>query len=189
MATPPRFTVTMLHWQLRLPTTFQRARNKTPVQPSHPPPQHLLNARPKATAKASGGGGASSFGAKRRAVGKKGKGAALKDTSKAAKINLTEYLARNKLKRIRREWHAQFEGVAHDRLGTWRKCINPPRYRCQEEGPPPPSCSTRSPSAWSTSSWLWSIQARRLASGRTRPRGALLTVGWQLRRSSQHRSA
>ena len=86
MATPPRFTVTMPHRQLRLPTTNQRVRKKTPVQPSHPPPQHLLNARPKATAKASGGGGASSCGAKR------GANKRVKDTSKAAKINPTEYL-------------------------------------------------------------------------------------------------
>ena len=75
----------------------------------------------------------SSFGAKRGAVGKKG---AVKDTSKAAKINLTEYLARHQLKRIRREWHAQFEVLAHDMLGTWKKCTKLPRYGCQEECPP-----------------------------------------------------
>ena len=186
MATPPRFTVTMPHKQLRLPTTLQRVRKKTPVQPSDPPPPHLLNARPKATAKASGGGGASGCGC---AVGTKGKGAAVKDTSKAAKINLTEYLARYQLKRIRREWHAQFEVVAHDILDTWKKCTKLLMYGCQEECPP--SCSTRSPTAWSTSSWLWSIQARRLASGRTRPRGTLLAVGCRLRRNShaQHRTA
>ena len=120
MATPLRITATMPHRQLRLPTTLQRVRKKTPVPPSHPPPPHLLNARPKATAKASGGGGASSCGAKRSAVGTKGKGAAVKDTSKAAKINLTEYLARYQLKRIRREWHAHFEVVAHDISDTWK---------------------------------------------------------------------
>ena len=130
MATPPRFTVTMPRRQLRLPTTFKRVCNKTPVQPSHPPPQHLLNARPKATAKASGGGGASSCGAKRGADKR------VKDTSKAAKINLTEYLARHQLKRIRREWHAQFEVVAHDILDTWTNCTKSPRYRCQFEWPP-----------------------------------------------------
>ncbi|MDA8583696.1 hypothetical protein N9L68_05665 [bacterium] len=96
----------MPHRQLRLPTTLQRVRKKTPVQPSDPPPPHLLNAQPNATAKASGGGGASSCGAKRCAVGTKGRGAAVKDTGNAAKINLTEYLARYQLKRIRREWHA-----------------------------------------------------------------------------------
>ena len=122
--------------QLRLPTTIQGVTKKTPVQPSFPPPPHLLNARPKATAKASGGGGASSCGAKRGAVGTKGKGAAVKDTSKAAKTNLTEYFARYELKRIRREWHAQFEVVAHDMLGTWKKCTKLPRYGCQEECPP-----------------------------------------------------
>ena len=40
-------------------------------------------ARPKATAKASGGG------AKRCAVGEEGKGAAVKDTIKEAKVNFT----------------------------------------------------------------------------------------------------
>ena len=48
-----------------------------------------LLARPKATAKARGGGGASSCGAKRGAVGEEDKGAAVKDTSKEAKVNLT----------------------------------------------------------------------------------------------------
>ena len=114
----------------------QRATKLTPVPPSVPPPPHILGARPKATAKASGGGGASSFGAKRGAVGKKGKGAAVKDTSKAAKINLTEYLASHQLKRIRREWHAQLEVVAHDILDTWKKCTKLPTYRCQGECPP-----------------------------------------------------
>ena len=122
MARPQGFTINIQNKQLRLPTTIQGATKKTPVQTSFPPPPHLLNARPKATAKASGGGGASSCGAKRGAVGTKGKGAAVKDTSKAAKINLTEYLARHQLKRIRREWHAQFEVVAHDILDTWKKC-------------------------------------------------------------------
>ena len=139
MARPPGFTINIPNKQLRLPTTIQGVTKKTPVQPSFPPPPHLLNARPKATAKASGGGGASSSSscsAKRGAVGTKGKGAAVKDTSKAAKINLTEYLARNQLKRIRREWHAQFEVVARDILDTWNMCTKLPGYRCQEECPP-----------------------------------------------------
>ena len=136
MARPLRITVNMPHKQLLLPTTLQRVPKRQPVQPSAPPPPYLLGIRPKATAKASGGGGASSCGAKRGAVGTKGKGAAVKDTSKAAKINLTEYLARHQLKRIRREWHAQFEVVAHDILDTWKKCTKSPRYRCQEEWPP-----------------------------------------------------
>ena len=66
-------------------------------------------------------------------MGTKGKGAAVKDTSKAAKINLTEYLARHQLKRIRREWHAQFEVVANDILDTWKKYTKIPS---QEEWPP-----------------------------------------------------
>ena len=136
MARPLRITVNMPHKQLLSPTTLQRVPKRQPVQPSAPPPPYLLGIRPKATAKASGGGGASSCGAKRGAVGTKGKGAAVKDTSKAAKINLTEYLARHQLKRIRREWHAQFEVVAHDILDTWKKCTKSPRYRCQEECPP-----------------------------------------------------
>ena len=138
MARPLRITVTMPHKQLRLPTTLQRVPKRQPVQPSVPPPPYLLGIRPKATAKASGGGGASSSSscsAKRGAVGTKGKGAAVKDTSKAAKINITNYLARHQLKRIRREWHAQFEAVARDILDTWYKCTKPPRYRCQEECP------------------------------------------------------
>ena len=139
MARPQGFIINIPNKQLRLPTTIQGVTKKTPVQPSFPPPPHLLNARPKATAKASGGGGtssSSSCSAKRGAVGTKRKGAAVKDTSKAAKINLTEYLARNQLKRIRREWHAQFEVVARDILDTWNKCTKLPRYRCQEEWPP-----------------------------------------------------
>ena len=112
MATPLRIDVTMPPRTLRLPTTLARVTKKTPVPPSVPPPPHLLGARPKATAKASGGGGASSCGAKRPAVGTK---------RKAAKINLTEYLARPQMKRIRLEWHAQFEVVAHDILDTWKK--------------------------------------------------------------------
>ena len=112
MATPLRIAVTVPPRTLRFPTTLPRMTQKTPVQPSFPPPQYLLDARPKATAKASGGGGASSCGAKRPAVGTK---------RKAAKINLTEYLARPQLKRIRLEWHAQFEVVAHDMLDTWKK--------------------------------------------------------------------
>ena len=122
MATPLRIAVTMPPRTLRLPTTLPRATKKTPVPPSAPPPQYLLDARPKATAKASGGGGASSCGAKRPAVGTK---------RKAAKINLTEYLARPQMKRIRLEWHAQFEVVAHDILDTWKKSTKlqecPPR--------------------------------------------------------------
>ena len=136
MARPLRITVTMPHKQLRLPTTLQRVPKRQPVQPSVPPPPYLLGIRPKATAKASGGGGASSCGAKRGAVGTKGKGAAVKDTSKAAKINLTEYFARYELRTIRREWHDQFEAIAHDVVDTWKKCTKLPRYRCQEECPP-----------------------------------------------------
>ena len=127
MARPLRITVTMPHKQLLLPTTLQRVPKRQPVQPSAPPPPYLLGIRPKATAKASGGGGASNCGAKR------GSDKRVKDTSKAAKINLTEYLARHQLKRIRREWHAQFEVVAHDILDTWKKCTKIPS---QEEWPP-----------------------------------------------------
>ena len=121
MARPLRFII-------NLPN--QGVAKLTPVPPSVPPPPHLLGIRPKATAKASGGGGASSCGAKRGADKR------VKDTSKAAKINLTEYLARHQLKRIRREWHAQFEVVAHDMLDAWEKCTKLPRYGCQEECPP-----------------------------------------------------
>ena len=37
--------------------------------------------------------------------------------------------------RIRREWHDQFEAIAHDVVDTWTKCTKLPRYRCQEEWP------------------------------------------------------
>ena len=37
--------------------------------------------------------------------------------------------------RIRREWHDQFEALAHDVVDTWKKCTKLPRYRCQEEWP------------------------------------------------------
>ena len=97
MATPLRIAVTVPPRTLRFPTTLPRITQNAPVQPSFPPPQYLLDARPTATAKASGGGGASSCGAKRPAVGTK---------RKAAKINLTEYLARYQLKRNSLEWHA-----------------------------------------------------------------------------------
>ena len=38
--------------------------------------------------------------------------------------------------RIRREWHDQFEAIAHAVVDTWKKCTKLPRYRCQEEWPP-----------------------------------------------------
>ena len=43
--------------------------------------------------------------ATRGAVGEEGKGAAVEDTSKEAKVNSTEYFARYELTKIRREWH------------------------------------------------------------------------------------
>ena len=127
---PLRWPNQPLRLTIRMPN--QGVAKLTPVPPSVPPPPHLL-ALPKATAKASGGGGASSCGAKRGAVGKKG---AVKDTSKAAKINLTEYLARYQLRRIRQEWKKEFEAIAHDVVDTWTKCTKLPRYRCQGECPP-----------------------------------------------------
>ena len=123
---PPRCTI-------NLPN--QVVAKLTPVQPSCPPPLHLL-ALAKATARASGGGAASSCGAKRGAVGTKGKGAAVKDTSKTTKINLTEYFDGCELTIIRREWHDQFGAIAYDVVDTLEKCTNLPRYRCQEGWPP-----------------------------------------------------
>ena len=79
-----------------------------------------LLARPQATAKASGGG------AKRGAVGEEGKGAAVEDTSKEAKVNLTEYFARYELTRIRREWHDQFEAIAQDVVDIFKVCTKLP---------------------------------------------------------------
>ena len=68
-------------------------------------------------------------------MGEEGKGAAVEDTGKEAKVNLTEYFARYELTRIRREWHDQFEAIAHDVVDTRKKCTKLPRYRCQEEWP------------------------------------------------------
>ena len=71
-----------------------------------------LLARPKA----SGGG------AKRGAVGEEGKGAAVEDTSKEAKVNLIEYFNRYELKRIRHERHDLFEAVAQDVVDVFKVC-------------------------------------------------------------------
>ena len=76
--------------------------------------------RPKATAKASGGG------AKRGAVGEEGKGAAVEDTSNSAKVNLIYYFARYELTIIRREWHDQFEAVVQYVVDLFKVCTKLP---------------------------------------------------------------
>ena len=59
-------------------------------------------------------------------MGEECKGAAVEDTSKEAKVNLTEYFARYELTRIRREWHDQFEAIAQDVVDIFKVCTTPP---------------------------------------------------------------
>ena len=55
-------------------------------------------------------------------MGTKGKGAAVKDTRKTAKINLTQYFAGCELTISRRELHDQFEAIALDVVNIFKVC-------------------------------------------------------------------
>ena len=59
-------------------------------------------------------------------MGEEGKGAAVEDTSKEAKVNSTEYFARYELTKVRREWHDQFEAIARYVVGIFKVCTKPP---------------------------------------------------------------
>ena len=59
-------------------------------------------------------------------MGEEGKGAAVEDTSKEAKVNLTEYFARYELTKIRREWHDQFEAIARYVVDIFKVCTKLP---------------------------------------------------------------
>ena len=59
-------------------------------------------------------------------MGEEGKGAAVEDTSKEAKVNLTAYFKMYELRRIRHEWHDQFEAIAQDMVDIFKVCTELP---------------------------------------------------------------
>ena len=59
-------------------------------------------------------------------MGEEGKGAAVEDTGKEAKVNLTEYFARYELTRIRQEWHDQFVAIAQGVVDIFKVCTKLP---------------------------------------------------------------
>ena len=59
-------------------------------------------------------------------MGEEGKGAAVEDTSKEAKVNSTEYFARYELTKIRREWHDRFEAIARYVVDIFKVCTKLP---------------------------------------------------------------
>ena len=59
-------------------------------------------------------------------MGEEGKGAAVEDTSKEAKVNSTEYFTRYELTKISREWHDQFEPTARHVVDIFKVCTKLP---------------------------------------------------------------